>query len=353
VGAASLRRRAPAIALLAVAVLMLVGYPRLFHKRIQTDIYLPWRAARTVFLEHRNPYSNELTAESQKVFYGRELQVSESQLDQRRFAYPIYATYFLIPVMGLPFGEAEQLMWIVLLTATVLSVLFWLDAVKWWPGTLTFCALLAATLASPPVLQGLALRQLGLLAAFFIAAAAAAAKRRKWLLSGGLLALATIKPHEAFLAIAFFLFWTVQDWRSRKGMAIGFVATLAALVGVGELLAPGWTTRFFAALIAYRKYGGATGPEFLLGEKLGLFCSLLIFLWLIRRTWRERLCGEFMKGLALILVVQFLIVPGLFALYNAVLFLPALLLVAKVQAFSASHPGADSECRSLGGVSGR
>lgn len=336
-----------------MAGLMLVGYPKLFRSRVQTDIYLPWRAARAVFLEHRSPYSEELTAESQKVFYGRELRVSESQLDQRRFAYPIYATYFLRPVMGLPFGEAEQFMFVVLLAATVLSVICWVDAVRWWPGTLMFCALLAATLASPPVLQGLALRQLGLLAALFIAAAAAAAKHRKWLLAGGLLALATIKPQEALLSVAFFLFWTVQDWRSRKGMAIGFVAMLAALVGVGELLSGGWTRRFVAALIAYRKYGGATGPEFLLGEKLGLFCSFLIFLWLIRRVWKERPSADFMKCLSLILVVQFLIVPGLFALYNAVLFLPALLLLGKRWAVTANNSGADGEARALEGISGR
>jgi hypothetical protein len=336
-----------------MAGLMLWVYPKLFHSRIQTDIYLPWRAARAIFLEHRNPYSEELTAESQRVFYGRELRSSEAQLDQRRFAYPIYATYFLIPIMNLPFGKAEQLMFVVLLAATGFGVICWLDAVKWWPGTLMFCALLAATLASPPVLQGLALRQLGLLAAFFIAAAAAAVKRKKLLLGGGLLALATIKPQEALLSIAFFLLWTVQDWRSRKGMAIGFVAMLAALVAGGELLSAGWSLRFLAALIAYRRYGGATGPEFLLGEKLGLSCSFLIFLWLLRRAWKQRLFADFMKCLSLILVVQFLIVPGLFALYNAVLFLPALLLLAKSWAVTANNSIVNNETRALGGINGR
>src|SRR5215831_5242737 len=163
--------------LLVFAAAMLVTYPKFFRQRVQSDLYLPWRAARAVFLEHRSPYSQQLTAESQQSFYGRELMASESQLDQRRFAYPIYATFPLVSVMGLPIRSAEDVFLIVLLLVSAVSVLFWVEVLSVQTTSFTLCALLAVTVASPPVLQGLALRQLGVLVAAFIAASAAAAKR--------------------------------------------------------------------------------------------------------------------------------------------------------------------------------
>ena len=175
--------------LLLVATLMSLGYSKLFHERLQTDIYLPWRAARAVFLEHRNPYSQQLTAESQRLFYGRELQSSELRLDQRRFAYPVFVTFLLVPVMWLPISQAQNIVLILLGAVTVLSVVFWLQALCWRTSKLLFFGLVAVTLTSPPALQGFGLRQLGILVAALIAAAAAAAKGRKLLLAGGLLPL--------------------------------------------------------------------------------------------------------------------------------------------------------------------
>jgi hypothetical protein len=315
--------------LLFVAAVMNLGYSKLFHERVQTDIYLPWRAARAVFLEHRNPYSQQLTAESQRLFYGRELQSSELHLDQRRFAYPVFVTFLLVPVIGLPISQAQNIVLILLSAITVLSVVFWLQALCWHTAKLLFFGLVAVTLTSPPALQGLALRQLGILVAALIAAAAAAAKGRKFLLAGSLLALATIKPQESLLTIALLLFWALNDWRSRKNLAFGFGGSVLALIIGGELVSPGWIIQFLWSLMAYRKYGGASGAEMLLGERLGVLFTALALIWVVRRVWKARSDPDFMPSLALILAVQVLIVPGLFALYNWILFIPALLLLAK------------------------
>ena len=67
----------------------------------------------------------------------------------------------------------------------------------------------------------------------------------------------------------------------------------------------------------------------LLGERLGLIFTALVLFWLGRRIRNSRDSHDFAQPLALALGVQLLIVPGLFALYNAVLLLPGVLLLIR------------------------
>jgi hypothetical protein len=340
---------------LALAILTLMGsavgvaYRGYFHyQRVQTDIYLPWRAARAVFFEGRNPYGKQLTSDSQLSFYGRELQPAESQLDQRRFAYPVYATFLLIPVMGLPFSNAETVTLLVLIGITVSSLFCWLDALDWKTSKIALIVLIVVTLASPPVLQGLDLRQLGLFVAGMIAASAAAAKKGKLSLAGAFLAFATVKPQEVLLPVALLLFWTLNDWRSRKKLVFGFALTFVALIVAGELASPGWISEFLSALIAYRKYGGTSGAEILLGAKLGILFTTLLLLLLARRIWKTRSKPDFMPALAMVLALQLLIMPGLFALYNAVLLIPGMLILTRdLLPHSSVKQGVDPQTSSL------
>lgn len=324
-------RRNLAFAILALmSVLAGVAYRRYFyHYRVQSDIYLPWRAARAVFFERRDPYGRQQTSDSQLSFYGRELQPAESTLDQRRFAYPVYATFLLIPVIGLPLNIAEIFTLIALIGITVGSLFWWLDALGWKASKFILICLTVVTLASPPVLQGLGLRQLGLFVAGTIAASAASIKRGKLLLAGVLLAFATVKPQEVLLPLTFLLFWALNDWRSRKKLIFGFVLTLGALIITGELASPGWISQFFSALIAYRRYGGTSCAEILLGPKLGLLFTTLLFLFLVGRIWKTRSSPDFMNPLRTVLALQLLVVPGLFALYNAVLLIPGMLILTR------------------------
>jgi hypothetical protein len=79
-------------------------------------------------------------------------------------------------------------------------------------------------LASPPAIQGLRLQQLGLLVAFLIAASAALVVSGRLLWAGSVLALATIKPQMAALAIVFWLFWAAIHWKQRNRLILGFAA---------------------------------------------------------------------------------------------------------------------------------
>jgi len=330
-------RLAPAILILLSFAVGVAYWKHFHHRRVQSDIYLPWRAARAVFFERRNPYSNQLTSDSQLSFYGRELQPAESQLDQRRFAYPVYATFLLIPVMKLPLNKAETFTLLILIGITISSLFCWLDALNWKTSNIVLIGLIVATLVSPPVLQGLDLRQLGLFVAGMIAASAASAKNGKLSLAGAFLAFATVKPQEVLLPLAFFFFWTLNDWRSRKKLVFGFVLTLVALIITGELASPGWISDFLSALAAYRKYGGASCAEILIGAKLGFLFTTLVLLLLASRLWKRRSDPDFMRGLPMVLALQLLIMPGLFALYNAVLLVPGMLIFTR-DVFSAATP---------------
>lgn len=285
----------------------------LHKQRAQSDLYLPWRAARAVFLEHRNPYARDLMLESQRIFYGRELSDAESNRDQRRFAYPIYAILPLVPTMGLPFEMADRLMLPILLAISAFGALCWLKAFNVPLGRASSFAWVAAFLISPPVLQGLYLRQLGLLVAGAIAAAAALAIQGKPMLAGVFLAVATIKPQQALFAICIVGIWC--GWR----LVTGFLGTLALFTLFGQFVSPGWVSQFLWSLREYRNYAGASAAEILFGPRLGLIFAALTLCWLILRVRKSR---DLIHALSLALAGQLFIVPGLFALYNAALLAP-------------------------------
>ena len=109
---------------------------------------------------------------------------------------------------------------------------------------------------------------------------------------------------------------------------------MAALVGAGELLLPGWLSYFFAGLAAYRRYFPTTSHlRLLLGDTLGIAVSASIVICLLAFGWRNRkVAGDsqrFTLVVATFLMATLLTFP-LFTPFNqALLILPALLLVSE------------------------
>jgi len=299
-----------------------------------SDLYPRWLGARAMLLQHRDPYSAEVTSEIQAGYYGRPLDPNRAAdpRDQQGFAYPVYVVFLLAPTIRLPFPLVQAgFLWLLVLLALA-SVWLWLRVVRWRPSATVTAILVVLTFGSFPVVQGIKLQQLSLVVSAMIAASAAALVAGHLAIAGFLLALATIKPQLALPVAAWLVLWAMSDWRQRGRFVWSLGLTMAVLLAASEFLLPGWMGRFREAVAAYRQYTGGAGSllEVLATPTLGkglaylTVIALAITGWFVRRAPNNS--AAFSTMLALVLAVTLVIVPT-FAPYNQVLLLPAVFLI--------------------------
>jgi hypothetical protein len=301
------------------------------------DLYSPWVGTRDLLLYKRNPYSPEVSHEIQMAFYGRIVtqapKVSaQDAVDEQRFAYPVYVVFLMAPTVNLNFVEVETWAPVVLALSTLIGVLLWFDTVRWRPSWPTTAAVFLFVLSTPPIVQGLRLRQLGLVVGFLLALTAWCVSRNLLGTAGIVLALSTIKPQMVALPLLWFVCWAIGDWQKRWRLLAGFVATLVALIGAGELILPGWLHYFFEGLRAYRQY--AYRPpllELALGNTLGEIVSAAVIIGTLAFAWNNRTTNgdsqQFTLVLAAFLAASLLTMP-LYPLFNQLLLiLPAMIVL--------------------------
>jgi hypothetical protein len=301
------------------------------------DLYAPWIGARDLLLYGRNPYSPEVSHEIQTAFYGHIITQEpdgsvQTDVDEQRFAYPVYVVFPLAPTVHFTFDQVQTWAPAILAILTAVGVLLWFDILHWSPGWPTVAAVLVFILSTPPIVQGLRLRQLGLGIGFLLALAAWCVSRNRLAAAGVVLAVATIKPQMLVLPLAWFLCWAVGDLRKRWRLPACFIATLAALMGAGELVLPGWLHYFFAGLQAYRQY--AHHPplfELALGTRLGEILAGAVLVGLLAVAWHNRKDAgdspQFTMTLAMFLAATMLTMPLLPLFNQLLLILPSLIVV--------------------------
>jgi len=300
---------------------------------ILSDLYPRWIGSRAVLLEHRDPYSDDVTREIQTGYYGRPIDPSRpgDPRDEQRFAYPVYVAFLLSPTLPLPFETVQTLFRWGLFFVTGLTVLLWLRFLNWKLPTWAVVALILVVCGSFQAIQGVKLQQLSLLVAFLISACAASLVAGNLVLAGVLLALATIKPQLAVLPAFWLMLWGIAGWRERRRLVLGFTATLALLIGGGEYILPGWIPRFLSAIKAYERYtGGGSLLDLPAGRTVGALLTVVCLLGLVAILWRVRAVPagsyQFRTAMALVLVVTVVVVP-MMAPYNQLLLLPAIFLL--------------------------
>lgn len=300
-----------------------------------SDLYPRWLGARELLLHGRDPYSSEITREIQIGYYGRALDPARSDepKDQAAFAYPVYVVFLLAPTVTMSFHQAQEFFLVCLLGATMFGVVLWLRALRWHPSKELAATFTVLFVGSLPAMQGIKLQQLTLLVAAMLAACFAALAAGYFSLAGILLALSTIKPQLAFLPVMWLLTWGAWDWQNRKRLVIAWALTMATLLLGAEALLPGWVGRFRAALAAYHVYTSeASLPVFLFSPLAGyaLTAILLLITAIVccRFLGRENHSSNLAASGSLVLALVVVIVPKI-ALYNQVLLLPALLLMAQ------------------------
>jgi hypothetical protein len=189
-------------------------------------------------------------------------------------------------------------------------------------------------LGSFAAVQGIKLQQLSLLVAGLLAGAAASVAGGYLFLGGALLALATIKPQLAWALAAWLLLWAVSDWRRRRSFVFGFGIVMALLLAGAEIILPGWWRMFAEAVGRYHQY---TENQSVLDELVpwafagkilavvAVFASAIL-LWSVRIESAE--AAKFGRATALVMALTVLVVP-MYAPYNQVLLLPAILVLLR------------------------
>lgn len=306
-----------------------------------SDLYPRWLGARELLLHGRDPYSAEITHEAQAGYYGRPLDASRPHdpKDQQAFAYPLYVVWLLAPTVHMPFWMAQRATLLLLTALTAASVFVWMAVLHWsLPPTYKFTWVLL-TVSCLPAVQGLKLQQLTLLVAGLISLGAAAVSRGRLITAGMLMAMATIKPQLTFLLVVWFGIWVIGDWRLRRGLFWSFAVTMALLVGASEVLLPGWIAEFRAAMASYYRYtgGGQSLLDVVFTPVGGRTLSVVLLVILVSVLWRLRTgpasSPEFVYGLSFTLATTLLVIP-MFAPYNQILLLPAVMMLIRETAGS-------------------
>jgi len=301
------------------------------------DLYPRWVGTRELLLHGRNPYSPEVSHEIQMAFYGHAIDQQYGPgmpvIDEQRFVYPVYVVFLLAPVVYLEFSQVQILAAILFGVLTAISVILWMEVLRWRPPKALVLAIALFVLSSPQIAQGLRLRQLGLVVAFLLAVSAWCIVRNHLAIAGMLIAISTIKPQMVVLPLAWFLLWAANAWSKRWPLLAGFGATLAALTGLGEFVLPGWPRYFVDGLIAYRKYFPTTSLLCLaLGNWVGGVLTGIAIVALFALAWRNRRVGassaEFVHTLAAFLIGAAVILP-LFQPFNQVLLLLPVTMVVR------------------------
>lgn len=299
-----------------------------------SDLYLHWVGARELFLNGRNPYSADVTREIQQGYYGRPLDPARpGDPKDQHFAYPVYVTFFLAPFIHLPFEIVRRAFTGILFCLTAASLPLWLRVLRWSAPMWAQASLIVFALGSLTVMQGLKLQQMTLLVAALVAIALALLGSDRPVAAGIALALATIKPQLVCLLLLCLTIWTLADWRRRYRWAASFLFTMAILWAAAEWYLPHWIPKFLQALLEYPTYTDAVSTlDKLLPAPWGWLARALAVAATVYLGWKNRRFTEdtpaFAAMVSLTLAVTITVIPS-YALYNQVMLLPALLMLAR------------------------
>jgi Glycosyltransferase family 87 len=297
-----------------------------------SDLYARWYGTRELLIHGRNPYTDEITREIQVGFYGRVLNPASSEpTAQEAFNYPLYAGFLVAPLAVFPFPLAQQIFRCMALVLIASSIPLWMRALGFRAGPVQIASAMVLTVASYPAVMEFYQQNLAALVIFLMAAAAASASRGWLVLSGCLLALATVKPEITGLVLVWFLLWGVAGWSKRRKFVMGFALSFLCLIFAAEFVLPHWIRQFISAVW---KYQSSEADPSLLGVLLPPFAAKLVAVSLIFALlfalwgWRKADPGSdnFGWALAWSSASTLVLLPKL-AAYNQLLLIPALLML--------------------------
>jgi len=307
------------------------------------DFYQVWLTCREGLRGRVDLYSPEMTREIQAGLYGRPLDPTRpgDPIDRRAFPYPAFTNLLFWPIAEIRFESVRVIFVGLLALITLFSAPLWLRVLDWRPDWKWSAVVALLTLSSYPSLEGLFAGQLGLLVAFLLAASVVALRRQRFVLAGVLMSLTTVKPQVTALAIFYLLLWSFDDWPIRKRFVMGFVSTLALLVGGSLMVWPHWIGSWIHTVLAYRHYTQPTLVTEVLTSAIGerwaqpgalLLTAASLAIGLVV-SWKNRAAAldsfDFWLTLSVLLSVTVItILPGQ-AVYDHLILVPVVLLIIR------------------------
>ena len=299
-----------------------------------SDLYPRWLGTKEFLLQHRNPYSAEVTADIQRGYWGRTLDPNKPNdpKDEMRFAYPLYVVFLLAPTITLQFESVQRLYLFIAIPLCILSVWLWMRTLDKRVSIVHGAVAAMLFLGSYPVVQAVHLQQLALLIFGLIAVAVAAVDYGMFVTAGVVLAIAMIKPQTTIPVAAWFLFWALVGWKDRKKLIISFTATMIVLCAGASLLLPGWVGDWRAGASSYVGYtaGVPAHVQVVFGNNAGAVIGLALCAGVAILCWKTRndlaSSDRFRLIPPLILAVSMAVTP-LWHEYDHMFLLPAVLLI--------------------------
>jgi hypothetical protein len=173
--------------------------------------------------------------------------------DQVAFAYPVYAVLLTWPLcLANDFATALAVAMTALGVCLVLTAIFARRVAGWSTGGWLWLWTLAWIIVMYPSARGLLLGQLAMVVALLQVGALEALRRRRDEVAGVALAISTLKPQMALLIVPMLLFWSAAQRRWRVPAAFG--VALALLVIVPLIWLPSWPSAWLAQVAQYRSY---------------------------------------------------------------------------------------------------
>ncbi len=303
-----------------------------------SDLYAPWWGAHELFLHGRNPYSPDVAHEIQMAIYGAPVPLSADDPSgvAGGFAYPPYAALLLWPTVYAAFAVSEKIFPIVSALFTGLSLVLWVRVSGWRIPPPHWIVVGLFVFGSFPALQAFKLQNLSLVAAGLIAVTVFLVFKNQLVLAGIFLAASTFKPQFTVGLIAWFLLWTLADWRRRRALAWSFLGTMLSLGLFSEWLVPGWIPSFLRVVRAYRHYTyGHSLLDVWLAGGAGATASAALLVGTLLICWRQgsQPAGSprFFLATSLALSANVLVIPTL-APHAQLLMLPGFLALLLVSA---------------------
>jgi hypothetical protein len=303
-----------------------------------SDLFAPWWGAHELLLHHRNPYSIAVAHEIQAAIYGAPATVvhpGDPAEIAGGFAYPLYVAFLLAATVPMSFVSVQRLFVGLSIVATAASLFFWIDLLRFRRSAIAFLIMFFLVFATFPVLEGLWLQNLSLVAAGLLFLAIFLLAKNRLILGGILLAISTFKPQFTAALIPWLMIWTVSNWRRRQGLAWSFAATMSALVGASEWLMPGWFGNFFRTAKAYTRYTfGNSLLDLWLPHYAARFAAAALVLVVFALCWRCRHdpanSPASLATIGLVLAATLLVIPSL-APHTQILLMPGFLCLLRLR----------------------
>lgn len=292
------KHREKLLVLAPLAILMLcqtwVTY-RVFTSRFPggNDFAARWFNGCALIWDGQNPYSEQVTLQTQIQMYGRPALPGE---DLVAYSYPIYALFFFWPLCYLQPYALVQAIWMTLMLYGVIAgtILMIQTSRLRLAGGLWIVTIIWAVINYPGA-RAILLGQMVVLVFCAIGLALWALERKADFWAGVFLAAATIKPQVVWLLVFWLLWWSA--WRKRWHLWWGFGVTLAVLSGLGLLLLPSWPADFIRHMLNYADV--TISPYYSLtwmiarhflgwGRLPELLITALLALYLLFEWWRGR-----------------------------------------------------------------